>query len=95
MVDFQKCSLHEGISTARFGGVFDVILARNVLIYFDVKTKDDILAKINQLMMDDCFLILGATENLYGMSDKFESYNVDNTLLFKKKGLTIKPKGLN
>jgi chemotaxis protein methyltransferase CheR len=92
MVDFQKCSLHEGISPVRFGGTFDVILARNVLIYFDVKTKDDILSRINQLMQDDSTLILGATENLYGMSDKFESFSIQNTLLFKKITLKIKPR---
>lgn len=90
MVDYQKCSLHEGISTARLGGTFDVILARNVLIYFDIKTKDDILLRINQLMQDDSFLILGATENLYGMSGKFQSVNFDNTLVFRKIPLTIK-----
>lgn len=92
MVDFQKCSLHEGISTARFGGTFDVILARNVLIYFDVRTKDDILLRINQLMHDNCYLILGVTENLYGMSGKFESVTFENTLLFKKIALTFKPR---
>ena len=91
MVDFQKCSLHEGISNARFGGTFDVILARNVLIYFDTKTKDEILSRIHQLMLEDSFLILGATENLYGLSNKFESVTFENSLLFKKKEISYKP----
>jgi len=91
MVDYQKFSLHEGFTSARMGGSFEVILLRNVLIYFDVKTKDDVLCRINQLMTNDSFLILGVTENLYGMSDKFHSINHENTILFKKVALTIKP----
>lgn len=46
---------------------FDLILLRNVLIYFLQKTKTEVLGQIrNQLQQPDGLLILGSTESIVG-----------------------------
>jgi chemotaxis protein methyltransferase CheR len=43
-------------------GMFDVIWLRNVLIYFDAETKQDILRRMLPMLMGDGYLLLGASE---------------------------------
>lgn len=50
---------------------FDLILCRNVLIYFDVKTRDKAFAKLHSALANDGFLMLGAGENTIGQSCDF------------------------
>ncbi|MEQ8824503.1 MAG: protein-glutamate O-methyltransferase CheR [Filomicrobium sp.] len=52
-------------------GRFDVVFCRNVLIYFDAKTKGEILKKIRGVMNDDGVLLLGASETVVGISTEF------------------------
>ncbi|HEX2841795.1 protein-glutamate O-methyltransferase CheR [Hyphomicrobium sp.] len=48
-------------------GRFDIILCRNVLIYFDASRKTDILARMTRILAPDGFLTLGASESLIGL----------------------------
>lgn len=41
---------------------FDLVMLRNVLIYFDVDTKRDILRRIRDVTSPDGYLVLGSTE---------------------------------
>lgn len=50
----------------------DVILMRNVLIYFDVETKKTILGKIRRLLPPDGYLFLGGAETTMNLDDAFE-----------------------
>ena len=69
MVQYRKLNLLENFSTI---GTADIVFCRNVLIYFDQKTKSDILARISKLMAPDGFLVLGAAETVVGLSSSFE-----------------------
>ncbi|MCX7899238.1 MAG: protein-glutamate O-methyltransferase CheR [Methylocystis sp.] len=44
-------------------GAFDVILCRNVLMYFDPEVKKKTLARLNDSLNDGGFLMLGASES--------------------------------
>mgnify|MGYP000259448522 CR=1 FL=1 len=55
-------------------GMWDVILCRNVLIYFDLPTKRDILERMHQLLASDGCLLLGAAETVLGVSARYERY---------------------
>lgn len=52
-------------------GAFDMILCRNVLIYFDEQTKRDILERMAQILAPGGVLLLGSTESTMGITDKF------------------------
>jgi len=52
-------------------GKFDVVFYRNVLIYFDLETKTDILARIRRQMPDHGILVLGGAETVINVTDNF------------------------
>jgi chemotaxis protein methyltransferase CheR len=53
-------------------GKFDVVLCRNVLIYFDQATKTDVLDRIAGVTEGDGYLVLGGAETVVGLSEKFK-----------------------
>lgn len=50
----------------------DVVLLRNVLIYFSVATKREVLARLRRVLRPDGFLILGGAETTLGLDEHFE-----------------------
>lgn len=50
----------------------DLLLMRNVLIYFDQPTKAAILARVRQVLAPDGYLVLGAAETTLNVDDAFE-----------------------
>ncbi|MBV9045006.1 MAG: protein-glutamate O-methyltransferase CheR [Alphaproteobacteria bacterium] len=49
----------------------DVVFCRNVLMYFDKKTKVSVLDKIAEILLPDGVLLLGHAETVTGLSDTF------------------------
>ncbi len=68
MVRLEQFNLLNDFS--RFG-TMDVVFCRNVLIYFDIDTKRDILNRIAKQLAPDGYLILGAAETVIGITDAF------------------------
>lgn len=69
-VAFQSINLLESFS--RIPERYDVIFCRNVLIYFSAALKLDILSRMHQKLKPGGYLILGSSESLNGLSDKYE-----------------------
>jgi chemotaxis protein methyltransferase CheR len=53
-------------------GRFDLVLCRNVLLYFPASNRSKALQNIASAMMPDGALMLGAGETVLGYSDRFE-----------------------
>ena len=52
-------------------GPLDLIICRNVLIYFDKPTQQSLVRRFNELLADDGCLILGHSENLSAEKEMF------------------------
>ncbi len=53
-------------------GKFDLVLCRNVLLYFDPETRRRAFDRLHGGVANDGFLMLGAGETVVGQTDKFE-----------------------
>ena len=51
------------------GGPFDIVFMRNVLIYFDLATKQEVLRRVQRVVRPGGYLLLGAAETTLGIDD--------------------------
>lgn len=70
MVTFRPHNLLAGVDGM---GSFDLVLCRNVLIYFDVDRKREVLANLARVLASDGALVLGSAETILGLCDAVES----------------------
>lgn len=68
MVKFHQINL---LSDFAHLGMFDLVLCRNLLIYFDQAAKVDLLERLARVIYDDGYLILGAAETVVGLTESF------------------------
>ena len=71
MVQFRQLNLLQDFSHL---GVFDVIFCRNVLIYFDLQAKINVLDRLAKVVEGDGFLTLGAAETVVGVTNSFAPF---------------------
>ena len=69
MIRYKKLNL---LSSFESLGKFDIVFCRNVLIYFEVETKRQILERISRQMPPDGILVLGSAETVLNVSDHFQ-----------------------
>ncbi|MFY0408592.1 CheR family methyltransferase [Solicola sp. PLA-1-18] len=65
-------------------GTFDIVLMRNVLIYFDIPTKRQILHKVHQVLRPGGHLLLGSAESVIGVTDGFDTEITESTVVYRK-----------
>ncbi|PJG60251.1 CheR family methyltransferase [Aeromonas cavernicola] len=66
-------------------GKFDIIFCRNVLIYFSPDVKSKILNQFAQSLNPGGYLMLGASESLTGLTDKFDMVRCNPGIVYKVK----------
>lgn len=82
MAVFQKFNL-----MASFSGIgkFDVVFCRNVAIYFNHDDKKKLFDKVADILEPDGYLIIGATESLTGISQRFEPQRHLRSVFYQRK----------
>lgn len=86
MVQFQQLNLMKSFNQV---GMFDLVMLRNVAIYFSVEFKIDLFRRISQVLNPGGYLILGASESLHGLSNDFNRLEYKNCVFYQLKGDTI------
>jgi chemotaxis protein methyltransferase CheR len=71
MVNYGNFNLLDNMAAL---GRFDVIFCRNVLIYFDEKTKASILERMGKQLESDGILFLGGAETVLGITEAFKPF---------------------
>lgn len=69
MASFRKLNLFDSFAGM---GTFDIVLCRNVAIYFTEEDKVKLFNKLGGAMEPDGYLIIGSTESLTGICPQFE-----------------------
>jgi chemotaxis protein methyltransferase CheR len=82
LVQFRRFSLLEMPGDL---GAFDVVLCRNVLIYFDEATRARVCRGLHRALNKGGWLALGSAESLYGIDSGFESVKSGRAVLYRKR----------
>lgn len=69
LVRFQQLDLRKDLRSL---GTFDLILCRNVLIYFDASTKSNILDAVRKQLTDGGMMALGCAETVINVHSGFQ-----------------------
>jgi chemotaxis protein methyltransferase CheR len=77
---FQQMSL-----TERWTAIppMDVVFMRNVLIYFDIATKRQILERVRRVLRPDGVLFLGSGETTLNIDDSFQPVQFEKTMFYR------------
>lgn len=81
-VEFKQANLYD-FKTYPKG--IDLVLLRNVMIYFPREAKVSILDQIKESMNPDSWLFLGGCETILGVHDGFQCESKNKSIYFQKK----------
>jgi chemotaxis protein methyltransferase CheR len=82
MVEFRQINLSSAWPEMP---LLDIVLLRNVLIYFDTPTKQQILDKVHQVIHPDSYLVLGGAESTYNLDNRFLPVSFEKVSFFRRK----------
>lgn len=81
-VNFRSINLSQNYAAL---GKFNVILCRNVLIYFSTEMKRDVLQRMANILVPGGFLVLGGSESMASYCDAFQMVRVANGVIYQVK----------
>lgn len=91
-VNFSYLNLLDPFKT-KFLGKMDVILCRNVLIYFDTESRRKVIENFYERLVDGGYLLLGHAESLINISTAFTLKHFKNDMVYQKpprQGITLR-----
>jgi chemotaxis protein methyltransferase CheR len=84
MVEFRSLNLARPFDSVV--GSPDVIFLRNVLIYFDIETKKQVLKRVRSVLKPDGYLFLGGAETTLNVDEAFEPVQFDRATCYRVRG---------
>lgn len=88
MTRFQQ---HNVLDPAPAPARFDLVLCRNVLLYFDVPTRQRVFDRLSGALAPDGWLMLGAGETVVGQTERFEPATCGSALYRRSDGAIVNP----
>lgn len=82
LVNFRPQNLMDSYALL---GKFDIIFCRNVLIYFSPDMKSQVLNQMANSLNPGGHLLLGASESLTGLTDRFDMVRCNPGIIYKLK----------
>lgn len=79
-VEFSELNLIQDWPVMPF---MDLVMLRNVLIYFEPAIKRQILERVRRVMRPGGYLLLGGTETTLGLVDAFERIQLNKTTVYR------------
>lgn len=64
-------------------GTFDIVLLRNVLIYFEPPMKQAVLESIATVLRPGGHLLLGGSETTFGLTDAYERVTIGRSVCYR------------
>ncbi len=68
-ISFRQINLNNALPNL---GLFDVVFLRNVMIYFDIETKRQVVQRILPLLKPGGYFMISHSENLNGVTDQLK-----------------------
>ena len=82
-VDFVHMNLLDRAKTSLLG-TMDVVLCRNVIIYFDIETKKRVMTTFHDKLRPGGYLLLGHSESLINVTSDFELKHLSRDLVYRR-----------
>ena len=82
-VDFVHMNLLDSSKVSLLGEM-DVILCRNVIIYFDLETKKQVMKTFHDKLRPGGYLLLGHSESLINVTADFELKHLSRDLVYRR-----------
>jgi len=79
MVHFEQADIRRNLKKL---GKFDIILCRNVLIYFDVETKRQIIRSLEPMLNPEGLLVLGCAETVINLFDGLQRRQIGKATFY-------------
>jgi chemotaxis protein methyltransferase CheR len=83
MVRFGRENLLDPRALASLGRL-DVLVCRNVMIYFDTPARKQVLRTFHEKLRDGGWLLLGHSESLINLTADFEIVHLETDLVYRK-----------
>lgn len=83
LVRFANINLYDGQRMSTMKGM-DIILCRNVLIYFDDNSKRKVISRLYDCLNPDGYLVIGRSETLHNLTRAFRPVSRDKMILYRK-----------
>lgn len=83
MVKFMNINLYDPIAMSTVTGC-DVVFCCNVLIYFDLPSKQQVVSHLYKSLNNNGYLFIGYSESLHGVSKAFKLVHLPKSMVYKK-----------
>lgn len=83
MVKFMNINLYDSMKMRAMTS-FDIIFCCNVLIYFDLNSKQKVVGHLYDSLNEGGYLFIGYSESLHGVSKAFSLVHLPKAMAYKK-----------